>query len=85
MKPRRYRVISSLPRSPDGVPHDIVGATLMGTLVVGFAVALLWSVAGPVVAGCLGVVGALGLIIGLSRRSKRERTDAVRRGGKRSV
>lgn len=85
MKPRRYRVISSLPRTPDGVPHDIIGATLMGTLVVGFAVALLRSVAGPVVAAIVGTIAAFWLIIGLSRRSKRERTEAVRRGGKRSV
>ena len=85
MKSRRYRVNSSLPRAPDGVPHDIIGATLMGTLVVGFAVALLWSVAGPVVAASVGTIAAFGLIIGLSRRAKRERTDAVRRGGKRSI
>ncbi|MBP9089014.1 MAG: hypothetical protein KBG15_23030 [Kofleriaceae bacterium] len=85
MKPRRYRVISSLPRSPDGVPHDIVGATIMGTLIVGFAVALLWSVAGPAVAAAVGAVAALGLILGLSRRAKRERNEAIRRGGRRSI
>ncbi len=85
VKTRRYRVISSLPRTPDGVPHDIVGATLMGTLIVGFIVALLWSVAGPIIAAIFGALAALWLIFGLSRRAKRERNEAVRRGERRSI
>lgn len=85
MKPRRYRVISSLPRPPDGVPHDIVGATLMGSLIVGFSVALLWSVTGPMIAAIFGALAALWLVFGLSRRAKRERNEAIRRGGRRSI
>ena len=85
MKSRRYRVVSSLQREPGGVPHDIVGATLIGTIAVGFAVALLWSLVGPITAAIFGAVAAIGLIIGLSRRSKRERDEAVQRGGRRSI
>ncbi len=85
MKPRRFRAKNRVPRSPDGVPHDIVGATLVGTVFVSFAVLLLWSVAGPVIAAIFGAIAAILLIMGLSRRAKRERDEAVQAGAKRSI
>jgi hypothetical protein len=60
---------------PDEVPHDVVGLLALGLVLMALVTAVLWMVAGPVVAGIVGGILGLFTVIRLSRRARRERIE----------
>lgn len=60
---------------PDEVPHDVVGLLALGIVLMALVTAVLWLVAGPVVACIVGGILGLFTVIRLSRRASRERIE----------
>ena len=58
---------------PDEVPHDVVGLLALGIVFMAIVTAVLWLVAGPLIACLVGGVLGLFTVIRLTRRASRER------------